>query len=357
MEASMNKTFYWLGALAIALALGATARLSIAPAAAAENELVFGGFGGNFQKAMEATVIPMFEKQYGAKVIYVAGTSAQLNAKILANPQNPGIDVIWGTDASYYIGRQAGLFAKLDKAKVPNLAELYPFAIYSDGIGVMMGIQSFGIEYNKKIFAEKHWAPPTSWEDLWDPKYKGHVVAYNLPIGYASVFFSVVAELTGSKPSNYEPAWAKIGKLVPNVLTFVNPPAQVDALFATGGAWIAFNGSARIEELAARGVPVALAIPKEGSVLNPNQFVIVKNGPNAELAHKFINFALGVSAQEQIAKTMLLGPVNQKVKLDAAVAAKVPYGETAKKLWIIDQDPINKDMKALVQRWTTVVSK
>ena len=346
-----------LCALVAATAIGVTAGLSSVSATADETELVFGGFGGTFQKAMEATVIPMFEKKYGVKVVYVTGTSAQLNAKILANPKNPGIDVIWGTDASYYLGRAAGIFAKLDKAKIPNLADLYPFAVYPDGTGVMMGIQAFGIEYNTKVFAEKGWAPPTSWNDLWDPKYKGHVVAYNLPIGYASVFFSVVAQLTGSKPGNYEPAWAKIAALVPSVMTFVDPPAQVDALFATGGAWIAFNGSARIEELAARGVPVALANPKEGSALNPNQFIVVKNAPHPELAHKFINLALDVEAQEQIAKTMLLGPVNRKVELDAASAAKVPYGDRVQKLWIIDQDPVNKDMKDLVQRWTTVVSK
>jgi putative spermidine/putrescine transport system substrate-binding protein len=352
----MRRNFSWMRALTVALAVGAAVRLSVAPAAAADNELVFGGFGGSFEKSLKATVIPMFEKKYGAKVIYVAGTSAQLNAKILGNPTNPGIDIIWGTDSSYYIGRKAGLWAKLDKAAMTNFADLYPFAIYKDGTGVMMGIQSFGIEYNTKVFAEKGWAAPTSWEDLWDPKYKGHVVAYNLPIGYATVFFSVVAQLTHSKPGNYEAAWAKIATLVPNALTFVNPPAQVDALFATGGGWIGFNGSARIGQLASRGVPVALAVPKEGAVLNPNQFVIVKNGPNAALANKFINFALGVEAQEQIAKTMLLGPVNKKVKLDAASAAKVPYGEATKKLWQIDQDPINEDIKPLEQRWTKVIS-
>ena len=354
----MTRTVRALAALALTLTLGlGFAPRFGSPAQAADNELVFGGFGGTFQKELEATVIRAFEKKYGVKVIYVAGTSAQLNAKVLGNPGNPGIDIIWCTDSSYYIGRKAGLFAPLDKARIPNLANLYPFAVYPDGIGVMMGIQAFGIEYNTKVFAEKGWAAPTSWNDLWDPKYKGHVAAYNLPIGYATVFFSVVAEMTGAKPGNYEPAWAKIAEFVPNVLTFVNPPAQLDALFATGGAWIGFNGSARIGELAARGVPVALANPKEGSVRNPNQFVIVKNGPNSDLAHKFIDFALAAEAQHDIAKTMMLGPVNQNVKLEPEIAATVPYGDAVAKLWAIPQDPINEDMTELTQRWTTVVSK
>ena len=353
----MSMKFRWSIAPIVALVIGTLLCLAVTSASAASNEVVFGGFGGSFEKALKATVIPMFEKKYNAKVIYVAGTSAQLNAKLLANHTNPGIDVIWGTDASFYSGKQAGLFDKLDKSKVPNLADLYPFAVYADDIGVMMGMQACGIEYNTKVFAEKGWAPPTSWNDLWDPKYKGHVVSYNLPIGYASVFFSVVAQLTHAKAPDFAAAWPKIAALAPNVLTFVNPPAQVDALFATGGAWIGYNGSARIGELEARGAPVALATPKEGSVINPNQFVIVKNGPNPDLANKFIDVALSIEAQEQIAKTMLLGPVNRKVKLDAAAAAKVPYGDAVKQLWLIDQDPINANMKQLVEHWTEVVSK
>ena len=91
-------------------------------------------------------------------------------------------------------------------------------------------------------------------------------------------------------------------------------------------------------------------------MVNPNQFVLVKNGPNAALANKFINFALSVEAQEQIAKTMLLGPVNKKVKLDADAATKVPYGEATEKLWLIDQDPVNENIKELLDRWTKVVS-
>ena len=86
-----------LSMLIAALAIGIAAA---APARAAENELVFGGFGGSFEKAIKATVIPMFEKKFNAKVIYVTGTSAQLNAKILANPQNPGIDM-WGARLNY----------------------------------------------------------------------------------------------------------------------------------------------------------------------------------------------------------------------------------------------------------------
>ena len=340
--------------MATVLAMGIAAAFT--PAHAADNEVVFGGFGGSFKEAMKESVIPIFEKKYNVKVVYVTGTSSQLTAKILANRENPGIDIIWGIDSSYYIGRQAGLWDKIDAANMPNLADLYPFAIYKDGTGVMIGLQSLVIEYNTKVFKEKGWAPPSSWHDLWDPKYKGHLALYNLPGGYATEFFSVVAKLTDSEPPSFKPAWDKMKQLVANASAFVDTPAQLDALFATGAAWITFNGTARVGQLAANGVPVASAAPKEGAIVNPLQFLVVKNGPNPKLATKFINEALGVEAQKEMAKRLLLGPVNRKVELSPEVAAKVPYRESTEKLWLIDQDPINANIKTLTERWTEVVS-
>ncbi|MFH1556753.1 MAG: ABC transporter substrate-binding protein [Pseudomonadota bacterium] len=321
-----------------------------------EKELVFGGFGGSLQKALQSTVIPAFEKKYGVRVIYVTGTSNQILAKVKTQKNRPQIDVIWANDTTHYQGKAEGLFAKVDPAKVPNLVHLYEFAKDPDGIGVVMGIQSLGIQYNTEVFKQKGWSPPTSWADLWDEKYKGHVVAYNMPIGYTNLVLSKVAALNGGSNEQLEPAWAKFKALIPHALAFVDPPAQIDALFGTGSAWIGFNGSARVADLANQGAPVALILPKEGGILYPQQFDIVKDAPHPELAQKFIDFTLSPESQRQIAEAMLLGPVNKTVTLDPAVAAKVPYGpEQVEKLEHLDISAINKDLQALTSRWTAMV--
>lgn len=324
--------------------------------ALAATELVFAGFGGSFQKAMEKTVIPMFEKKYDAKVIYVTGTSNQLLAKVRAQRERPQIDVIWANDTTHYQGKKEGVFEKLDPKIVTNLQHLYPVARDADDVGVVMGIQAIALEYNTKVFKENGWAPPTSWNDLWDPKYAGHVVLYNMPIGYTNLLLGVIAEINGGSASNLEPAWAKIAKLAPNALASVNPPAQVDTLFSLGSAWIAFNGSARIHDLARTGVPVAMAIPKEGAIVYPQQFDVVKGAPHAKLAQEFVNFALSPEAQQQIAKTMLLGPVNKDVKLQPDAAANVPYGEKEVQALVhVNSDPINSNLQQLTQRWSSII--
>jgi spermidine/putrescine-binding protein len=75
--------------------------------------------------------------------------------------------------------------------------------------------------------------------------------------------------LEGGSPSKLDPARAKLPGLIPNTLGFIDPAVQMDVLLSTGGAWLAFNGSGRIAALAATGVPVAMAIPKEGGALRP----------------------------------------------------------------------------------------
>lgn len=350
----VNKRF-GLWSFACALMLLATTH---AWAAGAETELVYAGYGGTLAQALKSTVIAAFEKQYGVKVVFLTGETVNMIARIKAQAAHPQIDVVAGTDASHAIGVREGLFAKLDPKDFPVFGDLYPFARYSNGIGVMFGIQALGLEYNTKVFHEKGWAPPASWYDLWDPKYQGHVVQYNLPSGYAATFLGLLAVLQGGSPSNLAPAWAKLPGLVPNALAFVGPAAQLDTLFATGGGWLSYNGSGRIAALAATGVPVAMAIPKEGGVLNPNPVDIVKGAPHPMLARAFVNFMLRPDSQAEIARGMLLGPVNRKVTLDAGTAAKVPYGADAVgKLRQIDNAPINDNINALVQKWDEMIAR
>lgn len=323
-----------------------------------ENELVFAGWGGTLGQALKTQILPLFEKKYGVKIVFLTQETVTMLARVKAQAAKPQIDVVAGTDASHFSGRQQGLFEVLEPASFTNFKDLYPFAIYPDHVGVMFGIQALGLEYNAAVFREKGWAPPTSWYDLWDPKYKGHVVVYNLPNGYATTFLGLLSVLEGGSPSNLEPAWSKLTGLTPNALGFIDPAAQMDVLFSSGSAWIAFNGSGRIAALEATGVQVSMAIPREGGVLNPNQLDIVRKAPHPKLAHAFVDFMLSPEIQVKIATTMLLGPVNQKVRLDPEAAANVPYGPDAvAKLRVIDNEPIYGQLGPLLQRWNAMIAK
>jgi hypothetical protein len=151
-----------------------------AQGSAAEKELLFGGFGGTSPRAMQTYVVRAFEKKFGVHVTYVAGTSTEMLAKVRAQGGQPQIDIIWMTETTHDQASAAGVSEKLDPKIVTNPADLTPSARMPGDAGVGMGMQALAIEYNTKVFQQRGWAAPTSWSDLWDPKFKGHVVAYNV---------------------------------------------------------------------------------------------------------------------------------------------------------------------------------
>jgi len=327
-------------------------------AAGNPNELVFAAFGGTFQKALETTVIPAFEKEYGAKVIVLTATSSKMLAQIRAQSKSPQVDVLLAPDLTHIPGKRAGLFAKLDVKRLKNYSDVFEFAKDPDEIGVILGFQSFGIEYNTKVFAEKGWAPPSSWADLWDTKYKGHVVMPSISGSYMQTFLGTLSILGGGTTENLDAVWPKFKNLVPNVLAFPTTVAQADSLFASGSGWIGPNSSGRIADLAATGVPVAMANLKEGSSKSWMAVNIVKNAPNPRLALAFVDFIISEQSQRHIATAMRLGPVNRRVKLSREEAALVPYGQQViEKLITVDMEPLEKTHSAIVDQINRLIAQ
>ena len=142
------------------------------PVSAQQKTLYVAGYGGSFEKTIRDEVIPAFEKANGVKVEYVAGNSTDTLAKLQAQKGNQQIDVAIVDDGPMYQAIQLGFCGKVDGLP----ADLYDAARFKDDRAVAIGIVATGLMYNTKIFAEKGWAPPTSWNDLKDPKYAKQLV-------------------------------------------------------------------------------------------------------------------------------------------------------------------------------------
>ncbi len=341
--------------LAAALTVASlTSSCSFVGASTAEDTLVFGGFGGDMETAMVKRVIPAFEKKYDVEVTYVEGTSDELLAK--ARNEASGLDVIWTNDSTHFDGKEAGLYAQLDPNRVQNLKGVYAFARDPADIGVVTGIQALGLTYNTQVFKEHGWAPPNSWRDLWDARFKGHILGYNIPIGYTNLLLVRAAELNGGSPSNLEPGWNAMERLIPRAAAWVDPPEQFEALLSDGTGWLGFNGSARAYAAMAAGEPVGFVDPEEGSIAYPQYFDVLKSAPHQELAQEFVDFALRPDSQKAMAEVAMLGPVNKSVRLPEHVAKTVVYGQQeVENLGFVDSQYVNEDLTAVTNRWTRLV--
>lgn len=338
---------------------GLTALSLVVPAAACgfvggssgQDTLVFGGFGGSMETAMKEKVIPAFEKEYDVKVTYVVGTSDELMAK--ARSASSNIDVVWTNDSTHFDGKKEDLFAELDKDIVDNLQDVYQVARDPENIGVTTGIQALGLTYNTDVFKEKGWKPPTSWNDLADNRFAGHIVGYNFPIGYSNLLLVQLATMNGGGPDDLEPGWEVLEKFVPKAAAWVSPPAQMQSLLADGTGWLAYNGSARTYAAIAAGDPVDFVYPDEGAIAYPQYFDVLKSAPHPDLAQEFVNFALREDSQTGMAEGAMMGPVNATTELTDDVAETVPDGaEEIEGMRFIDSDHVNNTLDKVTDRWT-----
>src|SRR5260221_10120995 len=139
---------------AIRCALVAAATMAITPAAAQPKERVVNVY--NWSDYMAPGVLDAFTKETGIRVRYdTFDSNDTLETKLLAGKS--GYDVVVPT--AYFLERQikAGVFQKLDKAKLPHLGAVWPaiaqhLAAYDPGnqyaVNYMWG--TVGIGYNVK---------------------------------------------------------------------------------------------------------------------------------------------------------------------------------------------------------------
>jgi len=321
--------------------------------------LYIGMNGGVMEKTWTERIFPEFEKANNVKVVVVPGTSSDILAKAQANKDKPQMHVMFLDDGVMSRAVGMGLCEKMTPN--PQLEEIYPIARFKGDMaaGVTMGMT--GMAYNTKMFADKKWAPPTSWMDFADPKYKGKVVFQSLPASSFGLHgFLMFNRIQGGSEKDVNPgfnAWPKT--IGPNVLEYIPSSAKLAEMFQNGEVAIAPLTPTSVAVLKGRGIPVEYVQPKEGSVvLMVAQCVIAKNS-EPELSQKLAQHLLSAQAQSSGLQYGNQVPSNAKAKAnkeaDQAVLAK--FNDYMKTAVTVDWDTINANRPTWNARWNRVVER
>ncbi len=339
---------------ALAAALAATSA-----SAWSETKTIYIGMnGGPMEKAYTSQVLPMFEKANDAKVVVVPGTSSDILAKLLANRNSPQVHVAFLDDGVMARAVSLGVCEKLEDS--PVLKELYPFARMKGDVGAGVQLGMTGIAYNKKLFAEKGWAPPTSWLDFADPKYKGKVVFQSASSSTFGLHgFLAINRLLGGSEQNVEPGFSKWATTVgPNVVEYIPNSAKISTMVQTGEAALFPLTPTGVADLQDKGLPVAYANPKEGPVLLLVDVCVVKNNPDPQLAQKLAQFLLSAPAQEKAAEAGKQIPTNRLAKMPGAMQQSLGnVDELVHKVTVVDWDVINAHRAQWDTRWNQQVER
>jgi putrescine transport system substrate-binding protein len=353
------------GTSVVLLALAVLLLSGLASAPAKERVVNF----YNWSDYIAPTVLDDFSKETGIKVRYdTFDSNDTLEAKLLAGKS--GYDVVVPT--AYFLARQieAGIFLKLDKAKLPNLVNAWAeitdrLARYDPGnqyaVNYMWG--TTGIGYNVKAARQIVGAqlgsaqivgadvPAAalldSWDDVFDPariaKFKDcgvHMLDSSDDIMSAALHY-LKLDPNSSDPADLQKAADLLTRIRPYVRKF-HSSEYLNAL-ATGEICLVVGFSGDIKQAQKRAaeakasVAIGYSIPKEGAQLWFDVFAVPKDAPDPDEAHALINYLLkpevaakntnfisyangNLASQKFIDKSILDDPT---IYPDAAVMAKL----------------------------------
>jgi putrescine transport system substrate-binding protein len=367
----------WLRTLSAAIVLAALAACTpsgqkSAPASGGGELRIY-----NWSDYIDPALLDQFSKETGTKVRYDTFDSNEvLETKVLQG--NTGYDLVVPSNHNLPRYIAAGAIQPLDKARLPNLKNLDPQVLVHLGafdpgakyaVPYMQG--TIGIGYNVDAVAKRLGATPIdSWAIVFDPATLAKVKdcgVYFLDAAedmYAVALNYLGREPNSKNPADYAAATELLMKARPYVRKFhsseyIDALANGDICVAVGYSGDVLQAKDRAEE-AKNGVKLAYAVPKEGSQVWFDLFVIPKDAPNAAAAHRFIDFMLRPEVIARASNFTHYANANAPAKalVDAAVRDDpnvYPGPELSRRLFVTT----TKDqalLREVNRQWTRVLT-
>src|SRR5450830_166468 len=318
--------------------------------------LYVGSYGGSSEKLFKEKIIPAFEAAHKVKIVYVAGNSTDTLAKLQAQKGKQELDLVLLDDGPM---QQAVQFGFCDKVKdAPIYKDLYPLARIDDR-SMAVGAVATGLAYNTEAFKKAGLPKPDSWAILTDKKFKQKMAVPPISNTYGLQALIMFSKMRGGSETNIDPGFtAMSNEIAPNVLAWEPSPGKMTELFQNGDISLAVWGSGRVESFKATGFPIEFVYPKEGAMALLIAACPVVQSDVPELAQQLLQYLMTPDVQAWQADTQGWGPVNSKVKLDPAVAAKVPYGPAQiGKLLPTNWTVVNEKRAEWTNRWNRTIER
>jgi iron(III) transport system substrate-binding protein len=245
-----------------------------------------------FKAAIEAAVP-------GVEVAWVRDSTGVITARVLAEKDNPRADLILGLAAtSIIVFEKEGLLeaykpkgADALKANFRDGAEPYTWT----GMDGYLGVICYNTVEAGKVGA----APPKSWKDLLDAKYKDKLVMPH-PASSGTGYLMVGGWL---QMMGEEAGWKFMDALHQNIAVYTHSGSAPCVQAARGErvAGIALDMRGASEKT--KGAPLEVIIPAEGTGWEIEAAAVVKDSKNLALAKQVADWVATKGANELYSKT------------------------------------------------------
>lgn len=247
-------------------------------------------------------IVQAFEQRFKVSVqIGIVGSDENLWERVQAN-RGGDFDVFAVNTAELKRYVDAGLVQPLNLAGIANIAQQQPrfrqraaipnLTRGTDVFAVPYTYSEMGLIYDRQQVKE----PPASIGALWDPRFKGRVLAYDT----GGHNFSIAAQALG-KPDPFRLGEAEFAEaarhlvaLRRNVLTFYTLPEESVQLFRDHRAALLFAnyGTQQVQLLKKAGADIGYAIPREGALAWLDCWTVTRGARDKALAESWIDHML-----------------------------------------------------------------
>lgn len=254
-------------------------------------------------------VVKSFEQKYGIAVESLDLRASELTERIRAEQVAGRFLGDIELHSTSTIGQQIidGPFVE-PIGRVPNIANLRE-ELPATEMYIPAWIQAYGVLINTRLVKPED--EPKSWTDLLDPKWKGKILSDDVrPLGGGQTMFFVLQKTYGT--SFHE-------KLAAQNLVF-SRDLRNDARRIARGEYPLYIPQMAAMASDLKGLPVKVAIMKEGVPYVPINFAQLRNAPHKNALRVFVNHFLETESQLQYANawmTTVTKGVREKANEDA----------------------------------------
>jgi iron(III) transport system substrate-binding protein len=228
------------------------------------------------------------------EINWVRDSTGIVTAKLLAEKENPQADIVWGLAAtSLMLLKEEGM---LEAYSPKGINDLDPKFKDSGNPATWTGMDAWvaAVCFNT-VEGEKNGLPiPTSWKDLTDPVYKGHINMPN-PNSSGTGFLDVSSwlQLFGE-----DGGWAYMDALHENINNYTHSGSKPCKQAAAGEVAIGVSFAFRGAKSKADGAPIEIIVPSEGVGWDMEATAIVKGTKNLEAAKTLADWSISLKANK-----------------------------------------------------------
>ena len=245
----------------------------------------------NWGEYIDPDVLDLFEEETGIEVVYdYFEQNEEMYPKIKANAVQ--YDVVCPSDYMIQKMIDEGLLAEINFDNVPNIKNIDPAYLKSsqsfdpeNKYSVPYCWGTVGILYNKTMVDE----PIDSWGALFDEKYSGNILMMDSVRDAFAVALSYLGyDINTTDEAQLEEAKALLQAQYPLVQAYVVDQVRDKMIGGEAALGVIYSGEAIYTKR--ENPDLEYVVPKEGSNVWIDGWVIPKNCKNKENAEAFINF-------------------------------------------------------------------